>query len=137
MTQAEIDELSNAVLTADELVKVWEMCVDKTQAQVSDACGLLEAPQRRMMRAYITQYFDTMPHQTLAVKGGVDGRDYDNTRDRASVSANVRRMLGFPAMSVSFWQDQASQVQARRGVGARNPFRRGSGSGSVNSRSTW
>lgn len=137
MTQAEINALATTVLTDAELVKVWEMCVDTTQAEVSDACGGLDASQRQMMRAYMAQYFDTMPHQTLAVHGGVDGKDYDNVRDRQSVSANVRRMLGFPALSTSFWRDQASMVNAKRGRGARSPFGRSSGSGSMPSRSTW
>jgi hypothetical protein len=136
MTRAERLTFSTAALDSQDLVDIAEVVMEDL-SDVGLKAQALTAEQRRTVRALLSVYFDETPSKTIKVKGGRDGKDYDQERDRVDSAVRMRKLMGYEALPVEQLQMIASRIQAFKGRGARSPFASGQASTSVDTVSVW
>lgn len=116
MKQSEIQALSAAPLTNLELAMLQETVFDQTLAQVTALAGALSPEQWQMCRYYLKVWYDRFVDGTVKVKGGKQGVDYDNLRDKLEMSQLIRSLLGLPFVSDERLAAIAASVRAQKGL---------------------
>ena len=118
MTEVEIAAMSGSVFTEMEVELVRDIVLDQTYDAVKALMDLLTLfddgtltpkidslqARRKLLRAWLNVFYDIFLDGTVAVKGGKEGDDYDNLRDKNELRGRVRRMLGLPEL-VPYQQD--------------------------------
>lgn len=92
-TSAQIDSQDDAAFVPLEIERIREIAGLKTYAQAETLSGQLSAVQRQATRMDIKTY-GLVGEGTVGVKGGKEGADYSQSRDREDIRQRVRLRLG-------------------------------------------
>lgn len=96
-TTAQIDSQSTAVFDELEIERIREIAGLKTCAQAESLSAALSTVQRQATRMDIKTY-GLIGEGTVGVKGGKEGADYSQSRDREDIRQRVRLRLGLDAI---------------------------------------
>lgn len=95
-TTDDILNYDGAVFTALEIEQVRAIAGLKQYSQAQGLLTPLIAEQRQVVRALIGAW-DATGDGTVALKGGKDGLDYSQSRDKEEIRMQLRLMLGLSA----------------------------------------
>lgn len=118
MIEADIAAQSGSVFSEMEIELVRDIVLDQTYDAVRSLMDELTLfddgtltpkidslqARRKLLRAWLSVFYDIFLDGTVAVKGGKEGDDYDNMRDKNELRGRVRRALGLPEL-VPYQQD--------------------------------
>lgn len=96
-TSAQIDGQSTAVFDELEIERIREIAGLKTYAQAESLSAELSNVQRQATRMDIKTY-GLIGEGTVGVKGGKEGADYSQSRDREDIRQRLRLRLGLDAV---------------------------------------
>lgn len=109
-TSAQIENQDTGPFTDLEIERIREIAGLKTASEASGKVSGFSEVQRQATRADIAAW-DAVGEGTVAVKGGRDGADYSQSRDRDDIRVRLRLRMGLdpydpllnPAAMRTFW----------------------------------
>lgn len=90
------DAFAATALSPGEIDRVREIVQTEALSTITTLCGNLSSSQLQHMRYDLDQYFNQVGEGTVAMKGGTDGVDFSQSRDRNDIRSRLRGRLNLP-----------------------------------------